>query len=368
MNNRNKKIIRTSIVGISVNVVLVIFKMIVGLLANSISIVLDAVNNLSDVLSSVITIVGTKLSSKAADKKHPYGHGRIEYLTAVAISLIALLAGAVSLKESVIKIFYPEETSYSTAALIVVAAAVAAKLFIGKYVKGVGIKLNSQSLIASGTDAFSDAILSFGTFVTALVGMIWSVNLEGIMGAIISVFIIKAGIEILTDTLNSIIGVRFDSEITENLKSKINSFDEVKGTYDLTLHSYGPENIIGTAHIEVDDNTTAREIHKLSRKIQARVFRKTGVILTGISVYSHNTKNEDAKIIEEHVRTKAKEHEWVVQVHGFYVDMVEKDMRFDAVLSFDIAPLEGIETLKSEIKQLYPDYSITISPDVYISD
>ena len=366
INNRNQKIIRTSIIGIAVNVVLVVFKMIVGFLANSISIVLDAVNNLSDVLSSVITIVGTKLSSKAPDKKHPYGHGRIEYLTAVAISLIALLAGAVSLKESVVKIFYPEETNYSAASLIVVAAAVAAKLFIGKYVKSVGVKLNSQSLIASGTDAFSDAVLSLGTFVTALVGMIWSVNLEGIMGAVISVFIIKAGVEILTDTLNSIIGVRFDSELTESLKEKINSFDEVKGTYDLTLHSYGPTNIIGTAHIEVDDNMTAREIHKLSRKISAQVMFEFGIILTvGIYASNDSAQFKELKSTVENVVSKYPE---ILQMHGFYAEDNVKYAMFDLVIDFESNQEEIRENVMKDLNEICPEYIFDIIIDSDYSD
>ena len=366
MNNRNKKIIRTSIVGILVNVVLVIFKMIVGLLANSISIVLDAVNNLSDVLSSVITIVGTKLSSKAPDKKHPYGHGRIEYLTAVAISVIALLAGAVSLKESAVKIFFPDETNYSIASLIVVAAAVAAKFFCGKYVKSMGVKLNSQSLIASGTDAFSDAVRSFGTLITAIVGMIWGVNLEGVMGAIISVFIIKAGGEILTDTLNSIIGVRFDSELTESLKAKINSFDEVRGTDDLTLHSYGPTNIIGTAHIEVDDNMTAREIHKLSRKISAEVMFEFGIILT-VGIYASNDSDgfKELKSTVENVVAKYPE---ILQMHGFYAEDNIKYAMFDLVVDFESDSEEIRKAVMKDLNEVCPEYIFDIIMDSDYSD
>ena len=365
-SERNRKIIRTSIIGIAVNIVLVVFKMTVGLLANSISIILDAVNNLSDALSSVITIVGTKLSAKAPDKKHPYGHGRIEYLTAVAISVIALLAGATSLKESVIKIFYPEKTEYSIASVIVVTSAIITKILYGKYVKGMGVKLNSQSLIASGTDAFSDAILSLGTLITALAGMIWSFNLEGIMGSIISVFIIKAGIEILTDTLNSIIGVRFDSELTHSIKAKINSYDEVKGTYDLTLHSYGPMNIIGTAHIEVDDDMTAREIHKLSRKISAEIMFEFGIILT-IGIYASNTSGEFGKIknIVEEVVSK---HSEILQMHGFYAEDKIKYAMFDLVVDFDCDAGEVREKVIEELKEVCPDYIFDIIMDSDYSD
>ena len=360
--NRDKVIIRTSIIGIITNVFLAVFKAAIGVLSNSIAVILDAINNLSDVLSSVITIVGTKLSKKKPDIKHPMGYGRIEYLSALLVAGIVLYAGITSFTESVKKIINPVKSNYSVVSLIIIAVAVLVKIVLGKYVKEKGKKVNSNSLIASGSDASFDAILSASVLACAVIYLVTDISLEAYVGVVISGIIIKSGIEMMMETVNDILGSRPDSDFTKKIKAVVSEDEEVRGAYDLVLNSYG------SVHIEVLDTMTANELDKLSRKIQARVFRKTGVILTGISVYSHNTKNEDAKIIEEHVRTKAKEHEWVVQVHGFYVDMVEKDMRFDAVLSFDIAPLEGIETLKSEIKQLYPDYSITISPDVYISD
>ncbi len=366
--NRDKVIIRTSIIGIITNVFLAVFKAAIGVLSNSIAVILDAINNLSDVLSSVITIVGTKLSKKKPDIKHPMGYGRIEYLSALLVAGIVLYAGITSFTESVKKIINPVKSNYSVVSLIIIAVAVLVKIVLGKYVKEKGKKVNSNSLIASGSDASFDAILSASVLACAVIYLVTDISLEAYVGVVISGIIIKSGIEMMMETVNDILGSRPDSDFTKKIKAVVSEDEEVRGAYDLVLNSYGPEKNYGSVHIEVLDTMTADELDKLSRKIQARVFRKTGVILTGISVYSHNTKNEDAKIIEEHVRTKAKEHEWVVQVHGFYVDMVEKDMRFDAVLSFDIAPLEGIETLKSEIKQLYPDYSITISPDVYISD
>ena len=160
---RNKKIVQTSILGIAVNILLVIFKAAIGFIANSIAIILDAVNNLSDALSSIITIIGTKLSEKAPDKKHPYGHGRIEYFTSIIIAILVLAAGVTALKESVEKIINPEVANYSIASLIIVGVAVAVKFFFGRYVKKVGEKLNSQSLVASGTDALMDSILSLST-------------------------------------------------------------------------------------------------------------------------------------------------------------------------------------------------------------
>ena len=171
--DRKKKIIKTSIIGILVNIILVIFKTIIGIVTNSIAIILDAINNLTDVLSSIITIIGTKLAGKAPDKKHPYGHGRIEYFTSVIISAIVLYAGITAGKESIEKIINPEKVEYSIISLIIIAIAVIVKLILGKYVKGVGKKVNSQSLVASGQDAFMDAILSFTTLIAGIINYIW---------------------------------------------------------------------------------------------------------------------------------------------------------------------------------------------------
>ena len=199
---RSKIIVKISILGIIVNVILVLFKMFVGLIANSIAIILDAVNNLSDAISSIITIIGTKLSNKKPNKKHPYGYGRVEYLTSTIIALIVLIAGLTSFKESFDKIIHPEVAEYSIFSLIIIVVAVLVKFFFGRYVKKEGEKLSSSSLVASGTDAVSDSILSFSTFVGALISIIFHISLEGYLGIVISIFILKTAFEILKDIIN----------------------------------------------------------------------------------------------------------------------------------------------------------------------
>ncbi len=363
---REKKIIKTSVIGIIVNVMLVGFKMAVGLLANSIAIILDAVNNLSDALSSLITIIGTKLASKAPDKKHPFGHGRIEYITSIIISVIVLLAGFTSIKESIEKIINPEATNYSIYSIIVISAAIITKFIIGKYVKGVGVKLNSQSLIASGSDAFFDAVLSFATLVGAVINMIWGLQLEGILGVAISVIIIKAGVEMLGESLSSIIGRRADSETTDKIKELIGAYDEVNGVYDLTLHNYGPTKIIGTVHVEVDDNMTAREIHDLTRKITEDIFVEFNIILT-VGIYASNSSAETERF-KEIVNTEIKKHPEVIQMHGLYIDEKRKLVSFDIIVEFkqNAQKIRGeiIEALKKEL----PGYEIYIILDTDFSE
>lgn len=364
--DRNKVIVRTSILGIAVNVLLVVFKAAVGLLANSIAIILDAVNNLSDALSSVITIIGTKLSGRRPDKKHPYGYGRIEYLTAVIISVIVLIAGITSIRESAVKIFEPDDTNYSIYSLIIISVAVVAKVLIGRYVKGVGKSINAQSLVASGSDALFDAILSLGTLIGAVISMVWGINLEGYLGVLISIIIIKAGIEMLLETLSSIIGNRADSELTKTLRDRVNNYPEVNGTYDLILHNYGPSNIFATAHIEVDDTMTANEIHKLCRRIQAEVYGEFGIVLT-IGIYAANTVEEAAEF-KSIVEKIVSEYPEVLQTHGFYIDEKAKLITFDIMIDFKTDSEKIRDKIKAEVSEEIPDYNIDIIIDTDFSD
>ena len=209
---REKAIVKTSIIGVVTNVLLAVFKAIVGMVSHSIAVTLDAVNNLSDALSSVITIVGAKLGAKKPNKKHPLGYGRIEYLSSMLVAAIVLYAGITSLVESVKKIISPETPDYSTVSLIIIAVAIVVKLVLGQYVKKQGKKHNSGALVASGSDALFDAVLSASVLASAAVYLIWHISLEAYVGVIIAVIIIKAGVEMMIETLNDILGKRSDRE------------------------------------------------------------------------------------------------------------------------------------------------------------
>lgn len=366
--DREKIIVRTSCVGIAVNILLAAFKAIVGLASHSIAVVLDAVNNLSDALSSVITILGAKLAGKKPDRKHPLGHGRIEYISAMLVSAIVLYAGITSLVESVKKIIHPDDVSYSTVSLVIIAVAVVAKIILGRYVKAKGQEVGSGALVASGTDAMSDAILSFAVLVTALIFTFTGVSLEAYVGVVISIFIIKAGIEMISDTVSDILGRRADEELSRTIKKMLVEEPEILGAYDLFLHNYGPDKFYGSVHIELPDNMTVREVDVLTRRVQAKIYKETGVIMTGVGVYSHNTTDNEASKIRNKVQKIVLDHDWALQMHGFYLDQEEKDMRFDVVMSFDIDHHEGLEILYKEVCEAFPGYKITIAPDIDITD
>ena len=368
VENRDRIIVRTSIIGILANIFLAVFKAAVGIISNSIAVVLDAVNNLSDALSSVITIVGTKLAGKLPDKKHPLGYGRIEYLSAMIVSAIVLYAGITALVESVKKIIHPEKADYSAVALIIIAMAVVVKLALGRYVKAKGKAVNSSALVASGSDALFDAILSASVFASAVFFLVTGISLEAYVGVLISIMILKAGYEMMTDTLDDVLGRRADKETTQQIYQLLKQEPEVKGAYDLVLNNYGPGKDYGSVHIELPDTMTVDQVDELTRRLEAKVYRATGVILTGVGVYSYNTKDDDAAKMRNVVQETVLAYEWALQLHGFYANTKNKSLRFDVVMSFDIKPREGIEILTRDMKRLFPDYTVQITPDVDVSD
>ncbi len=366
--DREKIIIRTSVTGIVTNVFLAAFKAFVGLISGSIAVILDAVNNLSDAMSSVITIIGAKLGAKQPDKKHPLGYGRIEYLSSMLVAAIVLYAGMTSLVESGKKIIAPEKAEYGISSLVIIGVAIFVKLILGSFVKKQGERANSGALIASGSDAFFDAVLSASVLACAVIDLTLGISLEAYVGVLISIVIIKAGIEMMMETLDDIIGKRNDAEMSRKIKALICEEPEVLGAYDLILFNYGPEKYYASVHLELPDTMTVEEADRLTRRVQLNIYHNTGVILTGIGVYSYNTTDEEAAQIRNTVQKAVLSHDWAMQMHGFYVDMQEKNMRFDVVCSFDIDRREAFQILFKETQELYPDYAIQIVPDVDVAD
>ena len=366
---RDKVIIRTSIIGILANVFLASFKASVGLLSHSIAVVLDAVNNLSDAASSLITIVGTRLASKAPDKKHPFGHGRVEYLTAMVIAVLVLYAGISSFTASVEKIIHPEAPDYGTAALIIIAVAVLVKIILGRYVKGIGEKVNSDSLINSGQDASLDAVISASTLAAAVIYLTTGLSLEAWLGAVISIIISKAGGDMLRETYSKILGERADAELARGIKKTLLSFENVSGAYDLVLNNYGPDNFIGSVHIEIPDYYTAAQIDELVREMTYAIYREHRVIMTAIGIYSVNTRDSNIVRMRKQIAKEILQDEYILQMHGFYVDEVHKTLRFDVVVSFDAPDRRKVhKEVCAKVHDMYPDYSASIALDTDFSE
>ena len=369
---REKVIVRASAVGILTNVVLAAFKAFVGLASNSIAITLDAVNNLSDAMSSVITIIGAKLAGKAPDKKHPFGYGRVEYMSSLIVAAIVLYAGITSLIESVKKIIHPEVSDYSLLTLIIIAVAILVKLALGRYVKNKGNEVNSGSLIASGSDASFDAILSASVLASAILYLATRISLEAIVGAVIAVIIIKSGIEMIGEAVSSMLGERVGCDLARNIKATVAEDPDVLGAYDLFLNDYGPDRYMGSIHVEVPDTMTAVEIDAMSRRIFQKVYSRYGVMITAVGIYSHNTGDDEASKMLADIRRKVMARTGVLQMHGFYVDFASKKISFDTVLEFKNAEGQTAEEVYAqvldEIRKAYPDFDVHITCDRDLSE
>ena len=368
-NNREKTVIKTSIISILSNIVLASFKAFIGLMSNSIAIISDAVNNLSDALSSIITIIGTKLAGKKPDRKHPYGYGRIEYMTSLIVSAIVLYAGITALIESVKKILNPSSPDYSTITLIILISGIIVKFILGIYVKKKGKEVKSDSLVASGSDAFNDAILSISVLLSAIVYIIFKISLESYVGVLLSLFIIKSGLELIKDSVDNMLGVRVESSLAKGVKKEVLKENKVLGAYDLILNDYGPDTYLGSIHIEVSDTLTVAEIDKISRNITKRVSKKYGVILHTIGVYSINTKDKHIIKAKKEITQIVFSHKNILQMHGFYLDEEEKTISFDIIIDFKEKNREEIyKQIYDKVKEKYKDYTINITLDVDMSD
>ncbi|MBQ9550468.1 MAG: cation transporter [Lachnospiraceae bacterium] len=364
LQSRNKTIIVTSVIGIAANIFLAAFKAFVGFLSRSVAIQMDALNNLSDAASSIITIVGTYLAGKEPDKKHPFGHGRAEYLSALLISMLVIYAGVTAFIESVKKIVNPVTPDYSRITFIVILVAVIVKLVLGRYVKSVGVRVNSGSLKNSGDDAFMDAVISASTLVAAVLYVFTHISVEAYLGAVIALLIVKAGVEMLKETLSKVLGESVDPGMARDIKATVMSFPQVSGAYDLVLHNYGPDMFNGSLHIEIPDTLPAFELDKLIRNITNKVLMEHDVLLTAIGVYSLNTGDSDAVRVRETVSGIVLSKQYVRQIHGFYYDEKEKSIRFDVVISFDAPDHHKVfDEVISSVREAFPGFDVQAAID-----
>ena len=365
--SREKGITITSSVGIGGNILLVFIKSFIGFISNSISIIMDALNNLTDVLSSLITIIGTKLSNKKPDKKHPFGHGRIEYITSAIIGAVILVAGGTAIYESILSIieYFKNGTmpSYDNVAFIIIGIAVLIKIILGLFFRKQSKKYDSDALKASGLDALFDAILSLGTLIGALISAFAGFYVEGYIGIIIGIFIIKTGIEVMSGAIYHIIGSRFDEERAKQIKQDIAQIEGVNGVYDLILNNYGYNKYIGSVHVGVNDNLNAKEIQDIERAVNYLMFVKYNTIMT-TGIYAENLDSEIARNINQSILKIINEDEYILQLHGFYVDEVRHIVNFDLVFSFDEKnPEKVVENISNQLSKEYEPYLFYINID-----
>jgi len=369
MNNRSKKIVRVSILGIVTNLALAGFKVFVGLLSNSIAIVLDAVNNFSDSLSSVVTIIGTFFANKAPDKDHPMGHGRSEYLSTVIIGGLILYIGFTALIESIKKIITPEPVNYQAATVIVVVVAIIVKIMLGLYFRMRGKKLESSALVGSGIDALYDAVISTATLIAIIIFFAAGVSIEPYLAAAISLFILRSGVKLVREAFSTILGERADPKLTKRIKADIAKIDGVNGAFDLVVHDYGNGFILASVNIEVDCKLTASDIDDLSRTIQKTIYKKYHVIINSVGIYAIDLSDATVEKLWRTVNEVREKFEHIMEVHGFHVDLADHEITFDIVVDFTAHDRKSYyQKFCREVEVAIPDYAISVTLDADVSD
>jgi len=355
--NRERGITRTSLIGVAANTFLSMFKALVGLASGSISILLDAVNNLTDMISSLVTIVGIRMSKKKPDEKHPFGHGRIEYFSAIIVAGVVIAAGIAALYESILKIIHPVIPAFSAGHIAVISAAVVIKLILGRYTRLQGEKYKSEALKASGADALFDALLSMSTLLGICITLFFRITVDGWIGAVIAIFILKAGWDMLKEPISSVIGNRPDSAVSRAIRKTVCEHSPIIGAYDLVLHDYGPEYAIGSIRIEIPATMTADEIHRLTRHISDEVMEKYHVILT-IGIYAIDESHQE---LRKSIHKTAMEHAGVLGTHAIYIDDTEKYITIDVITDFEVNCEVLKEDLEGHIHEYLPDYRVEIN-------
>lgn len=271
--------ILASIIGIVCNIVLFGTKLIIGLLLNSISVMADSFNNLSDASSSVISYVGVKLANKPADEDHPFGHGRIEYISALIVAFLVLQVGFTFFKDAIGKIKNPEPVSFSMISILILLLSIGVKLWLGFFNRTLGNRIHSNVMKATAADAFGDVITTSATILSILITHFMNINIDGFMGLVVSVIIMFAGYNIALDTLKPLIGEAPDPEFCSEIMKKVESYEGIVGSHDLIVHNYGPSRSMASIHAEVPNDINIEDSHELIDRIEREVSRELGVFL-----------------------------------------------------------------------------------------
>lgn len=269
-----------SMTGIVVNLILAVAKYIAGTLSGSISVTADAINNLSDAGSSIVSLFGVKLSAKPADKGHPYGHGRIEYISASIVAFLVLLMGIELLKSSVEKIANPVPVQFSAVSLIILILSIASKLWLGLFNKKLGKKINSAPMMAVMKDSFSDCLATAVAAAAIIISAFSDINIDGYLGVFVAGFILLAGFNILKETMAELLGKPPEKEFVEAIEQKILSYDFVVGVHDMIIHDYGPQRRFASAHAEVPANADMMECHDIIDLIERDIFAEYGLLIS----------------------------------------------------------------------------------------
>lgn len=343
------------IVGIICNLLLSIVKFTVGTVSNSVSITADATNNITDAGSSVVTLVGFRLSGKPADENHPYGHARIEYITGLIVSFIILLIGFNIFKTSVTKIFEPEESSFSWISVIILVVSIALKLWLSKFNKTLGKAIKSKALEATAADSRNDCLSTAAVLIATIISHFTGFNLDGYMGVAVSVFIIISGIGLVKETVSPLLGQAPSKEMHEKIESEILKYENVLGVHDLMVHSYGPGSYFASAHIEMDAKINVLVCHDIMDTIERDFKNKFNIHLV-VHLDPTVLDCEETNELKEKVRAILSDIDPILTFHDFRVVYGEKakNVLFDVVVppKYKYTDSELTELIKKRVNEV----------------
>ena len=354
-DSREGTVVTVSGLNILVNLIFAAIKVVIGLAVSSIAIVSEGVNNATDSATSLITIVGTKLSAKHPTEKHPFGFGRIEYLTSLLISVLILFTGAELMESSVKRIFEPQEMSISYVTMAIIAVSALVKLALGLYTIKEGRRVDSSSLVALGTECRSDSVVSVITLVTALVFLVFHVSLDAYAGIIMSLIVLKAGFEVLKETLSDILGQAGEKELAQELYRIIRAEPLVLNAADMMLHNYGPDAYSGSVNVEIDHSKTVEEVYAALHELQLRIMHEKHITMV-FGIYAVDRDHAQIRQLREQVAAFVREQKHVTSYHALYIHPNGKDLYVDLVVDYDLADWEALrKDFTAYMAELYPD-------------
>ena len=355
-----------SIFSIICNIIMVIFKLAVSFITNSVSIRADAFNNLSDVGSNLATLFGFKLSNKHPDADHPYGHGRMEYVSGMIVSFLILLMGFEAAKESILKIIHPEEIYSSLAALVVLVASIIIKLIMAYMNNTAGKDIDSDALKAAGQDSINDSLVTGATLICLIVHEVTGLHIDAYVGLIASLLVLKSGIEIFSDVLDTILGKAPDKQLIKELENTICAHEKVLGVHDLMLHDYGPSQKFMSLHVEVDASIPVIEMHDEIDNIELEILDKYK-ILTTIHMDPVDTKDTLANSLKGKVLDAVKSINPDYKIHDFRIvsGPTHTNLVFDVLLpAQDKNDIEELrKTISNKISEIDDSYRCVINFD-----
>lgn len=330
--------------GILSNLLLCVLKAVFGIMSGSISMVADAVNNLSDAGSSVVTVFGFKMSGKSADEKHPFGHARYEYITALVVSFMVLAIGLVLGYKAVLKIITPEEVDAGAATFAVLGLAVIAKIWQAGLYKNFGKSIDSEALLASAADSKNDVLSTVAVLLGLVLAKIWpTVPFDAIFGLAVSALIVASGVKLVRETVDPLLGTLPTKELVEKIKSKVLSYDGILGVHDMVIHNYGPANVYVTLHAEVDAKVDVTVSHDLVDNIERDFMKEDGYFVV-IHMDPVRCDDEEALALKEKISSYLKDNvRGDVTVHDFRLvrGVTHTNVLFDVVLPYGLDMTAG---------------------------